>query len=231
MTRVRRVPVLLAASCICAAAVLAESYPPPFPRKDASKVFENDRVEVWDVTWPKGQPTAMHEHPYDQLSVTLRGGAVKVTRLGATPKVSNSTLGSVALTPKGTIHVEEGVSDVPQHKIMLQLKPSPSPSVSHRESVPGAFPREGAVKLMENDRIVAWDFTWKPGQKVPRHLNYLDSVTVFLEGGTIRAIADRGGLKDTPRKAGEVVFSSFTPDAQTEEAVSGTPRAVIVELK
>ena len=57
--------------------------------------------------------------------------------------------------------MEEGLSDVPQHKIMLELKPS-------TRAAANAVPREGAVKLLENDRVIVWDFTWKPGQRVPR---------------------------------------------------------------
>ena len=186
---------------------------------------------MWEVTWPKGQPTVMHEHPFDQLSVTLAGGSVRVTRLGGSPAVNQSKIGSVTFTPKGTIHMEEGVSDVSQHKIMLELKPSTSPALNAMDGVSGAFPRAGAVKLLENDRLIAWDFTWKPGQTVPRHADYLDFVTVFLEGGRIRSIAEQGGTKDTTRRAGEVVYSLHSPDPHTEEAVEGSPRAVIIELK
>jgi quercetin dioxygenase-like cupin family protein len=219
------------ALCFCALPSPAQTYPPPFPREAARKLFENDRFAVWDVTWPKGQPTAMHQHPVDQLSVTLVGGTVRVTRVGGTPVVNESEPGSVVFTPKGTVHMEEGLSDVPQRKIMLQLKSSGSPSGSAAGSLPGAFPREGAVKLLENARVIAWDFTWMPGQRTPRHADYIDSVIVFLEGGTIRSIADRGTSKDTTRSAGEVAYVPHSKDPRTEEAVRGSPRAVIVEVK
>jgi predicted metal-dependent enzyme (double-stranded beta helix superfamily) len=217
--------------CVGAAAPSpAQSYPPPFPRAAAHMLFENGRVAVWDVTWPKGQPTSMHEHPVDQLSVTLVGGTKRVTRLGGTPAVSESRRGQIVLTPKGTVHMEEGLSDIPERKIMLQLKSSESPGITTGD-IPGAFPREGAVKLMENARAVVWDFTWKPGQKTLRHADYVDSVIVFLEGGTVRSIADRGGSEDSARSPDEVVYSPHSADPRTEEAVRGSPRAIIVELK
>lgn len=84
---------------------------------------------------------------------------------------------------------------------------------------------------MENDRLIAWDFTWKPGQTVPRHLDRFDSVSVILGGGTIRSLADQGGALEVTRMAGEVGYSSHSHDAHTEEARYGSPRAVIVELK
>jgi len=215
----------LIALCFGAALSPAQNYPPPFPREAARLMFENDRVAVWDVTWPKGQPSAMHEHPVDQLSVALVGGTKRVTRLGAAPTVSESKRGQIVFTPKGTVHMEEGVSDVPERKIMLQLKSSQSPPGS------GAFPRDGAVKLMENARVIVWDYTWKPGQKTPLHADSLDSVFVFLDGGALRSSTASGESKDSTRSPDEVVFSPRNPDPRTEQAVRGSPRAIIVELK
>jgi quercetin dioxygenase-like cupin family protein len=231
MNKTTRKLLPLLAFCVCGCILPAQNYPPPFPREAALKLFENDRVEAWDVTWPKGQPTAMHEHPVDQLSVTLVGGTVRVTRLGGTPVVNDSKPGSVVLTPKGTVHMEEGLSDIPQRKIMLQLKPSEPPSHRTVGAAQESFPREGAVKLLENARIIAWDFTWKPGQKTSIHEDHLDSVIVFLVGGTIRSVTNRGESKDTTRQANDVVYFPHNTVLHTEEAVQGSPRAVIVELK
>ncbi len=141
----------------------AQTYPLPFPREGARKLFENARVELWDVVWPKGQPSPMHQHPFDQISVTLTGGAVRVTRLDGTSTVNHSELGSVTPTAKGTIHIEEGLSDIPQHKIMVELKPSAAPAIPIKAGVPGAFPREGAIKVFEDNRVIAWDTRGGPG--------------------------------------------------------------------
>ena len=123
------------------------------------------------------------------------------------------------------------MSDIPQHKIMIQMKPSVSPKVIMKDGLPGAFPREGASKVLEYERAAVWDFTWKPGQRVPRHADYLDSVMIFLEGGTIRSVKDNGEATDAVRKAGEAIYLPHSPEAHTDEAVSGSPRAIIVELK
>jgi quercetin dioxygenase-like cupin family protein len=217
---------------VFAALSQAQTYPPPFPREGARKVLENDRVVLWDVVWPKGQPSPVHQHPFDQISVTLVGGAVRVTRLDGTSTVNHSEIGSVVLTAKGTVHTEEGLSDIPQHKIMVELKPAAAPAVPTKQGVPDAFPREGAVKLMENERVIAWDYTWKSGRPVPRHADYHDSVAVFLEGGTLRVTA---GGRETgvagARSPGQAIYSPAHPDAYSEEAAGGMPRAVILELK
>lgn len=228
---IRSLSVVSIAISFCALVSQAQTYPPPYPRDGARKVLENDRVIVWDVTWQKNRPTGMHEHRFDQLSITLAGGVVRVTKLDGTAAVNTSTLGSINLVPAGTVHVEEGLSDVPQRKIMVEIKPSLPVSAAARKDVPGAFPREGAVKLLENDRIAVWDYTWKPGRQAPRHLDNLDSVVVFLEGGTIRSVGDDRGSRETARAAHEVVYSSANPEPYAEAAVVGSPRAVVIELK
>jgi len=213
-----------------AAVAQAQSYPPPFPRDGAKKVFENERVAVWDVVWPKGQPSPVHEHRYDQVSVTLVGGAVRVTRLDGSFTVNQSELGSVTLTTKGTVHREEGSSDTPQHKIMIEMK-TPGTSVPTKNGVPDAFPREGAVKVMENDRVIAWDYTWKGGPPSPPSAYYHDTVTVFVEGGTLAAQAGGRNTVETVRAAGQAIYTPASAESHREQVVRGTPRAVVLELK
>lgn len=120
-----RLPVLLTGICLSAAYSAAQNYPPPFPRAGAKMVLENDRLKVWDVTWPKHRPTPTHEHQFDQLSVTLVGGTVRVTRLGQPATVNKSEIGSVTFTAKGTVHVEEGLSAVPSVRLWSNLSRLP----------------------------------------------------------------------------------------------------------
>src|SRR5215831_8211750 len=101
----RALPVVL---CMCGTALFSQSYPPPFPRKDATELMDNERVEVWDVLWPKGQPSPMHLHQYDQISITLGPGLVKVTRPDGTASTGKSEFGSLGFVRKGTVHAEEG---------------------------------------------------------------------------------------------------------------------------
>ncbi len=93
------------------------------------------------------------------------------------------------------------------------------------------LPAEGAAKVFENGRLAAWDLTWKPQETVTYHAEKFASVTVFLDGGTIRSVTGQGRPKDIVRRQGEVVYSADGIDEHTEQAVSGSPRAVIVELK
>lgn len=213
-----------------AGAALGQTYPPPFPREGAKKLFENERVAVWDVVWPKGQPSPIHEHRFDQISVTLVGGSVRVTRLGGGSTVNQSQIGSLTLTPKGTIHQEEGLSDTPQHKILIEMKTAGA-AVPSKDGIPDAFPREGAVKVMENDRLTAWDYTWTPGRIVGPHAYYHDTVLVFLQGGTLATPKAGGKYLATVRTAGQAVYMPASAETYSEEATVGRPRAVILQLK
>lgn len=211
---------------LTAASAVAQTYPPAYPRPNATRLIDNDRVNAWDVYWMKNQPTPMHTHVIDQFSITLRGGLLRVSPAGGPwGEAHMSKVGSVAFVPAGTTHSEEGLSDIPQHKIMLEVKPSPLHPDLH-----GTPPGEGAVKVFENARLVAWDLAWKPGERISRPQEDLDSVTVFLDGGTIRSDGN-GGPMDTVRKSGEAFYMAHGVPAHTEEALNGVPRAIIVELK
>ena len=99
-----------------------------------------------------------------------------------------------------------------------------------KAGVPAAFPRAGARKAIDNERVFEWDYTWTSGRPVGQHIHERDSVEVFFDPGTIRyRTAD--GTDDT--KTFKRKDARFVPrgTVDTEQAVTGSPRAVIVELK
>src|SRR5882757_3980741 len=53
-----------------------ETWAPQFPRPGATKIFENDRVIVWDQIY-QDQPF-MHRHVRDQLNIVLEDGPIKI---------------------------------------------------------------------------------------------------------------------------------------------------------
>ncbi len=52
-------------------------WPPQFPREGATKLFENDKVIVWDQVWVSNE--YMHKHVRDILVIAVKDGRVKVT--------------------------------------------------------------------------------------------------------------------------------------------------------
>jgi hypothetical protein len=167
------------ASVALIASLKAQDLPPGFPREGSTKVLENSRVIVWDATWPKGKATALHEHSVDYLSVTLVEGTVKLTQRDGTSSVATAQFGSVRFNRKGVIHAEEGISDQERRAIMVELKTVPRPAEA--AVTRSGFPRDGATKGLENERVAVWDVTWIQGQQIPRRQQGRDAVVVFLK--------------------------------------------------
>lgn len=55
----------------------SSAFPPAFPRPHAKKLFENDRVVVWNTAWRPGEPTPMHFHDKDAVAVFEADGALQ----------------------------------------------------------------------------------------------------------------------------------------------------------
>jgi len=209
----------------------AQTYPPPFPRDGATKVLENESVVVWDVTWVKGKPTPMHQHPVDVVGVTLVPGTVRVTLPdGSTRESEKDTAGAVSSGGKGLIHMEEGTSDVPRRAILIELKGAKKDPLTRPEGVERAWPREGASKVLENDQVVVWDYRFQKGQPIPLHFHDKDTVVVELAPGVTRSVPKDGAPQETTWQG---MRARFAPRGRVhrEEVVSGSPRGIIVEIK
>ena len=88
----------------------AQTYPPAFPRAGATKLLENERVVVWDVTWPKGKPTPLHRHIYDMTGVYLAPGDRVITAEDGSKRPVKTDAGGIVWQLKGITHIEEGTS-------------------------------------------------------------------------------------------------------------------------
>lgn len=90
--------------------MLAEEYPHAFPRKGATKIFENERVFIWDATWPNGVSQPIHQHKYDMTGVFVRYGPIKVTALsGKATVVPPFEVPSLFYQAGGMTHKEEAI--------------------------------------------------------------------------------------------------------------------------
>jgi hypothetical protein len=217
---------------VLALATLAnvQTLPPGFPREGATRILENDRVIIWDATWHKGNPTPLHEHPVEYLSVTLVQGTVKVTDRDGKSNTASVPLGFVRFNPKGVVHIEEGISNQERRAIMVELKDSVARSAGTTYTVPAMFPREGAKQLVDNNRVTVWDATWAHGRRIGSYEQRHDTVIVFLHDGTI-GMGQDGKVSDVRRSFGDVVYSPAGGGARSEEARDDGVRAVFIELK
>lgn len=209
----------------------AQELPHAFPRDGATQIFDNDRVTIWDVTWIKGKPSPMHRHKYDLVGVYLVGSPITVTMPDGTSRESSVDEGFVLFQPKGVTHIEEGaVEENPRHAILVDLKEAPSPTYRNTTGLPSAFPRDGAVNRLENDRVVIWEYAWMPGKPTPQHFHDKDVIVVFMADGVLRSVTPDGEVSETEVHRGEASFTRGGR-AHSEALVSGAPRAIIVELK
>ena len=212
------------------ALMAVQTYPPPFPREDVSKVFENERVVVWNARWTAGRPSPMHEHKLDLVGVILEGGRTKLTFLdGSIREGALSKRGDVVFQPKGVIHIEEPLVDGAR-TIGVEFKDVTVPPIDKRPALPSAFPREGARSLLENDRVAIWDYQWLPGRAVPLHYQDRDVVVVAMGDGQVRFTSSDGRTRVEPLSFGQVTFRP-RGESHREEAAEGSPRAILVELK
>lgn len=222
----------LIAVLLSLASGLFQELPHAFPRDGAKLVVENERVAVWDVTWIKGKPSPLHRHRYDFVGVFLVGSPITVTMPdGKTIDSSTMNFGDVLFQRKGVTHIEEGmVEDNPRHAILIDLKDIGVSPITNMSGFPSAFPRDGAKKLIDNDRVFVWDYRWTPGQPTPMHFHDKDVVVVFMDNGELKSTAPDGKSDMIPISIGLARFNPRTR-THTEELVSGAARAIITELK
>ena len=82
-------------------------YPLAFPREGVKRVFENNRVIVWDYTWTPGKPTVMHFHDKDVVVVYLADGKLKSTTPDGKSVVNTIAFGLTTFNAPNRSHSEE----------------------------------------------------------------------------------------------------------------------------
>jgi len=215
---------------------IAEDYPHAFPRTGTKQLFDNERVTAWEVNWIKDKPQPIHRHRYDMAGVYLRYGPIRVTspQGAVSPDRPPFEVPRPYFQKKDITHREEMIGfapDAPERMAIMfdvkEVKVAPAPLKSGTSA---AFPREGAVLAIDNERVSEWDYTWKPGKPVATHTHDKDSVQVFYTGGTLKFTDANGKVETKTFKFGD---ARFIPRGTVcaEEAVNSSPRAVTIELK
>jgi len=227
----------IAAGMIATALVAAQDYPHAFPREGVKKLFENERLTAWEVVWKKNVAQPIHRHRFDMAAVYLRYGPIRVTSPDGkvAPVGDPFPVPRPFFQPKGVTHKEEAIgfpAEAPERMaIMFDLKDVSHPAIVPTGGMPTAFPRAGAATpAIDNARVLEWDYTWEIGRQVPMHLHGRDSVSVFSEGGTIKFTSPDGKVETKTFAPKDTRFIT-RGTIDSEEAVSGHPRAVTIELK
>jgi hypothetical protein len=227
----REVTFALVALLLFSSSAFGQNHAPAFPREGAEKALDSNTVLAWKMTITKGDSTGLRELTMDQVSVALDDGEVKFTRPDGTWSIEPERTGSVRFDSKGTVIGEEGVGDQPIHFVVFQLKddaPHPEPMVN---GIPGMFPREGATKLLETDRITVWDQIWKPGELSKLHLHYNHGAAVFLSTGTLQGITNGVKTPLLPKKPGDVIAIKQLTAPHQETELGEPLHAVFIAFK
>ena len=142
--------------------------------------------------------------PFDSVVVSLSGSAMFVPK-GATPKFAGRSM-------------------------VIELKDHTVAPIENKSGYPLAFPRPGSKKLLENARVIVWDYSWVPGVATPMHFHDKDVVIVFLDDGDLTSTTLDGKVTENSYKAGMVKFN-LRDRTHTETLIRGKQRAIITELK
>jgi len=209
---------------------LIQQLPPVFPREGAKQLIDNERVTVWDATWPIGKPTAMHQNNFDMVTVELENAAIRITGKNGKAKSSSFKPGQASFVVKGIAQMEEGSSNPSRHAIVVELKDVVVAPLEYHSAFPDAFPREGGKKLLDNKRITIWDYTWTTGVATPMHFHSKDVVVVYMATGEVRSTALDATVVVNKVEPGLVRFN-LRNRTHTEELIKGASRAIIIELK
>jgi hypothetical protein len=193
------------------------------------EIVDNQRALICEVTFTKGQKWPMQVYDEDTLAVALTPVTFIITTADGKAKTESLTPGEVRFWPKGTHQAME--SQLDGRAILAHFKEFASPSYKNTSGVTPAFPRPRVKKLLENDRILVWDYTWVQGQPTPTHFHDKDVMVVYLTDGAVRSVTPDGKATANEFKFAE---TRFNPGNRThfEEYVRGDgPRAIITELK
>ncbi|HZS28130.1 MAG TPA: hypothetical protein VFB76_12940 [Candidatus Angelobacter sp.] len=157
----------------------------------------------------------------DRVSVSEVTSPVSAQPLDA---VVISFSGKAEFVPKGKTPKISGRS------LIIDLKDHPVPPIENKSGYPLGFPRPGSKKLLENARVIVWDYTWKQGVATPMHFHDKDVVVWFLEDGDLSSTTPDGKTTVNHYTADTVRFNAGNR-THTETLVKGKERAIITELK
>ena len=140
--------------------------PPPFPRDGTTKLLENDRVVVWDVSWLR-QAYPVHRHIYDYAGVYYTSGDRTIVSERGTRSPAATAAWDTFFFRRGVTHSEEGASDEPLRAVFVEFKePNPLGSAD--------APSTLGKKVRESERVVIWEFVPAPSP----HSHARDAVVV-----------------------------------------------------
>lgn len=205
--------------------------PHAFPRPGATRVFENGWVTAWDVTWTPRVPTALHRHRFDYVGVELVDSNNAFTDANGVRRLKTLERGASYFLPRGTTHIEEGLSsDPPRHAIIVDMKDTPAAVFGNGTEVQSPYGAACKRKPAETSRVILWDCTWAQGAPAEVSFRRRNAVVVVLDPGELSEAEAGERARVSAVATGQVLF---WPGGHTASvgAARGTVRAIVFELE
>ncbi len=161
-----------------APAQTAQTYPEPFDREGAKKLFETDRVKVWEVSWlPRAYPT--HKHLYDYAGVYFTSGDRVIVSPQGQRSPTHTNAWDTFFYRSGVTHSEEGVGTDVLQAIFLELK-EPAAQGGATTASTGLGKEVGRP----NNRLITWHEIAEPGTQLQATARKYenDAVVVAFKG-------------------------------------------------
>ncbi|HET7085820.1 MAG TPA: hypothetical protein VFI23_13675 [Rhizomicrobium sp.] len=187
-------------------------------------VIDNQHVTVRDIALEKGKPGPAIAHAGDYAVLYYQGGRIK----GADGKTASYPSGGASFGHGGS--TSDTALSGPAREIVVDIKNIPSRTVPNITGLPPAFPRPGAKKILENDKVRVWNYKWTPGKPSPMHFHDTEVVVVFRGNGDLASTSMNGQKTVAHHNPGEIVFNAPNR-AHSEEVVKGEQSAIMLELK
>ena len=117
-----------------------------------------------------------------------------------------------------------------ERSIIIELLQPPIGPLPNTTGLPAAFDRPGIAKLLDNERVTVWRYTWLAHKPTPMHFHPTDVVVVYTADGVLASNTPDGKKAMNPNSFG---LTKFAPRGRVhqEELVKGKSSAVMVELK
>jgi hypothetical protein len=114
--------------------------------------------------------------------------------------------------------------------IVIELQDAKVAPLPNSSGYPLAFPRPGSKKLLENDRVVVWSYTWTPGVATPMHFHDKDVVVTYLADGALTSTDPQGKAVVNEHHFAYTKFNA-RDRVHTETLTRGQGSALMVEVK
>lgn len=193
-------------------------------------VIDNSRVLVWSLQLKKGETGPYTPKDLDTVVMFLKGGLIRSEAPDGRHRIATRHPGDAVWVPKGAPLKDTPVSEGTVEEVVVALKDASVEPLVNSTGLPSAFPRPGSKKVLENSRVIVWQYTWLPDRPSPMHFHDKDVVVAFRQEGALQSVSPAGERTVNTYHPGEIRFNSRNR-SHSEQLVSGRQSAVMVELK